>query len=135
MDHTEDGYRDIARSGLAIPGVLSVALFIRSEGSIGLQLVAAAGIDGEPLRRLEEAVANPSHPIARAFRDAAPTYNVLPTAPGGPTLRSHLPIRVTRQGGVTGVGVLAVAHDEALGGSARDALERLAARAGDLAKV
>jgi hypothetical protein len=133
MERLDDAFGDLARSGLAIPGVVSVAVFIRPEGSSGLQLAAAAGIEGEPLRRLAAAVADPSHPVARTLHDLAPTFDVLPIAPGGPALRSHVPILVARDGRVTGVGVLAVAHHQVLGASAREALELLAARAGDLA--
>jgi hypothetical protein len=134
MEQLDDGFRDLARSGLAIPGVVSMAVFIRPEGSSGLELAAAAGIEGEPLRRLVAAVADPAHPIARTLRDSAPAFDVVPTAPGGPALRSHLPIMVARDGRVTGVGVLAVAHDQVLDGRAREALELLAGRLGDLAR-
>jgi hypothetical protein len=40
-----------------------------------------------------------------------PTFDVQPTAPGGPALRSHLPLIVRRDGRDVMLGVLALAHD------------------------
>jgi hypothetical protein len=94
---------------------------VRPPGSANLELAAAAGIEGPPLDGLVAAVQSPMHPIARAMDDTAPTFDVRPMNPGGPALRSHLPLG--------GFGVLAVAHDTSLDQVARDALAELAATA------
>ena len=73
--------------------------------------MATFRLEGSALAALAEAVTNPNHPIARTIATPKPTFNVLPTAPGGPVLRSHLPLIVTRAGTDTVLGVLALAHD------------------------
>jgi hypothetical protein len=113
--------QDVVRSAIAIPDIESAAIFVRRPGSSTLELAAAEGIDGPPLDGLVAAVQNPVHPIARAMDDAVPTFDVRPMNPGGPALRSHLPLG--------GFGVLAVAHDSSLEQAARDALAELAATA------
>jgi hypothetical protein len=112
---------DIVRSALTVEGVESAAIFISRAGSLELELAAAAGIEGPPLDGLVAAVRHPDHPIARAVHDPGPTFDVRPMSPGGPALRSHLPLG--------GLAVLAVAHDRALSSDARSTLERLAASA------
>ena len=59
------------------------------------------------------------------------TVDVRPMAPGGPALRSHVPLTVTRDGRTSVLGVLALAHEAPLG---PDAVELLDAAA-DLAAV
>ncbi|HEY8819316.1 MAG TPA: GAF domain-containing protein [Candidatus Limnocylindrales bacterium] len=54
-----------------------------------------------------------------------------PTAPGGPALRSHLPLIVTRGGTDEVLGVLALAHDRPTDPEMRQVLEAAA----DLAAV
>ncbi len=55
-----------------------------------------------------------------------------PINPGGPKPRSHLPLIVTRgSGSETVVGVLALAHEDAIDAEARPVLEAVA----DLAAV
>lgn len=93
---------DIVRSALDIADIESAAIFVVDPFSGGLVLAAAAGIEGPPLDALVAAVQNPMHPIARALHDTDPTFEVRPINPGGPALRSHLPL--------DGLGVLAVAH-------------------------
>jgi hypothetical protein len=112
---------DVVRSAITIADVESAAIFVPRPGSGALELAAAAGIEGPPLDGLVAAVRNPTHPIARAKDDTAPTFDVRPMNPGGPVLRSHLPLG--------GLGVLAVAHDTSLDQVARDALAELAATA------
>ena len=63
--------------------------------------------------------------MARRLVDDEPTFDVLPMAPGGPKLRSHLPL-IAGDGGA--VGVLAVAHDSPLDEDQRAELIALAAR-------
>jgi hypothetical protein len=86
-----------------------------------LVLAAAAGIEGPPLDTLVAAVQNPMHPIARALHDTEPTFDVRPINPGGPALRSHLPL--------DRLGVLAVAHHAPLDEGARRAIVTLAQEA------
>ena len=105
----------------------SAAIFVPRPGSSALELAAAAGIEGAPLAGLVAAVQNPLHPIARAMHDAGPTFDVHPMNPGGPALRSHLPLG--------GLGVLAVAHETSVGTDERAALERLAATATELLRA
>lgn len=129
MTPRDAAFGEVASSALEIPGIVSAAIFVERTVRDGLRLAAAAGIDGEPLRRLSTAVLDPGHPIARTFRDGTPSFDVPPTAPGGPALRSHAPIVVQRDGQASCLGVLAVAHDRPLDAAARDRLTRLADRA------
>ena len=76
-----------------------------------LEIVASIGLAEQTITGLANAVSNPGHPIARTIATPVPSFNVLPTAPGGPALRSHLPLIVTRGGEDIVLGVLALAHD------------------------
>jgi GAF domain-containing protein len=89
--------------------VASAAIVVDGDG--GLQIVATFGLDDANRAGLAEAMRRPTHPIARTFGDATPTFDVQPTAPGGPVQRSHLPLIVTRGGTDRVLGVLALAHD------------------------
>jgi hypothetical protein len=111
--------------------IASAAVFTRLPGSNGLEFAAAAGIEGPAIDGLIVAVRNPEHPVTRAINDPGPTFDVRPMNPGGPALRSHLPLVVTRDGRRDVVGVLAVAHENPLSESARQSLEQLAADAAD----
>jgi hypothetical protein len=121
----------IVESAIAEAGVESAVIFARRPGSSELELAAAGGIDGPPLERLAEAVRNPAHPISRTVVDQTASFDVQPTAPGGPALRSHLPLGRDDNRG-TATGVLAVAHDRTLDMNARRVLEGLAVAAGEL---
>jgi hypothetical protein len=122
----------VVREAIGQGGIESAAIFAVRPGASGLELTAAAGIEGPPLERLAAAVQNAAHPIWRAVSDDGPTFDVLPTAPGGPALRSHLPLVGRRDGRPTVVGVLAVAHQRRLDPGARRALEGLADEAASL---
>jgi GAF domain-containing protein len=63
--------------------------------------------------------------------ETTPTFDVMPTVPGGPALRSHLPLVVTRGGTDTVLGVLALAHGEPIDSELRPVLQAVA----DLAAV
>ncbi len=95
-----------------LDGVGSIAVFVRDERTGRLEIAASHGLDDVGVVRLEDAVANPAHPVARTVTESVPSFDVLPTAPGGPRLRSHLPLVVTRDGADTVLGVLALAHDQ-----------------------
>jgi len=132
MDHQPpggDSLAAVARSAVKDLGVGSAAVFVVAPGSTDLVLGAAEGIEGPPLERLAQAVRDPAHPIARTLDEATPSFDVTPTAPGGPALRSHVPLLVDADGGMLAVGVLAVAHDDRMSPASRQALVDLAARA------
>jgi hypothetical protein len=112
---------DITRAAVELPGIASAAIFVARPGSSKLAVAAAAGIDGLALDGLVAAVQNPDHPIVRALTDVGPTFDVRPLNPGGPALRSHLPL--------AGLGVLAVSHETSLSADARRTLQDLASSA------
>jgi GAF domain-containing protein len=109
--------------------VASAAIVI--DGNLGLEIVATFGLDDANRAGLAEAIQRPGHPIARTFGDATPTFDVQPTVPGGPALRSHLPLTVTRGGTDRTFGVLALAHDRPTDAELRPVLQAAA----DLAAV
>jgi hypothetical protein len=119
----------IAEEMLGIGGIGSAAIFMVAPGSSGLELGAAAGIDGPALEGLVAAVRNPAHPVARALTDDGPTFDVRPLAPGGPALRAHLALRQPAPAAPTATGVIAVAYEAPLSEGDRDALVALAGRA------
>ena len=96
-----------------------------------LEIVASFGLDDGAAAGLTKAIARPGHPIARTMHETTPTFDVLPTGPGGPALRSHLPLVVTRGGTDSVLGVLALAHDEQIDPETRPVLQAVA----DLAAV
>lgn len=120
------GLQEVVRSAIAEAGVESAVIFSSLPGSAALELAAAAGIEGPALDGLAAAVGSPGHPISRTFRDGTAAYNVEPTAPGGPALRSHVPLVARDDDRQTVKGVLAVAHQHSLDADARRALDRLA---------
>jgi hypothetical protein len=120
-----------AREAISLADIGSAAIFVARPDSSELELRGVAGIDGPALDSLRAAVRNPDHPIRRSMHDDGPTFDVRPMNPGGPALRSHLPL-FALVGGRTAVGVLAVAHDRPLDPATRGALEALAARAAAL---
>src|SRR5262249_18481569 len=117
----------IVDEALGIDGIASAALFVRPSDSSTLELAAAAGIEGPALDGLVAAVRNPEHPVARSLFVDGPVFDVLPKAPGGPALRSHIPVRSS--GGGQALGRLAVAPASPLGRGDRVALVELAAAA------
>src|SRR4051812_12633035 len=116
-----------ADDAVEIPDIASAVIFVVQPDATALKLGAAAGINGEALDRLAAAVRDANHPIARTVVDETASFDVTPMAPGGPALRSHLPI-FNADAGV--VGVLAVAHDVKLDDSQREALTAIAEAAG-----
>jgi GAF domain-containing protein len=128
---TEQTLQDVADQALAQTGSASAAIFLL-EPSGALKLAAAAGITGQPLDRLMEAVKSPDHPIARTAQDGETAHDVMPMAPGGPALRSH----VAMVGGDAQdrvVGVIALAHQLPLTDDQRRAATELAVQAAELA--
>jgi hypothetical protein len=117
----------LALEAVAVGDVRSAAIFVPTRDGGGLSLVGAAGIDGPALDGLVAAVQQPMHPVHRALTDAGPTFDVLPMNPGGPKLRSHLPVRALAGSGPA-VAVLALAHDAPMSSSERDRLGAIAER-------
>ena len=123
-----DGLLSVVVDQLAIESAVIVA----PEPSSGRLVIVSSNGLGEPASAgLIEALRDPDHPIARTLRDPVPTFDVLPTRPGGPALRSHLPLVFTRDGSDVVLGVLALAHHHP---TAVDARQLLVATA-DLAAV
>jgi hypothetical protein len=95
------GHLDVASAAILIPGA----------GRDRLAIAASFGLPDSAVAGLAAAVGNPGHPIARTFANPVASFDVLPTAPGGPALRSHVPLVVRRHGVEVVFGVLALAHD------------------------
>lgn len=91
--------------------VESAAILIPNERRDRLEIAASVGLPDSAVAGLAAAVGNPGHPIARTFATPVASFDVLPTAPGGPAFRTHLPLVVTRDGSEVVLGVLALAHD------------------------
>jgi len=126
-----DQIQAIVDQTITVGDIESAAVFAAAEGSPELRLVAAAGIAGPALDGLVAAVQRPDHPVARALSNSGPTFDVRPINPGGPALRSHLPLRRAGTGTSAISGVLAVAHDQPTSQVIRDQLVELAARAAE----
>jgi GAF domain-containing protein len=114
------------------------AVVVVVDGADQLRIAASTGLPDAALSGLSDAIRNPGHPIARTVREPAPTFDVQPTVPGGPALRSHLPLIVASEGADAVLGVLALAHHRPLDAQARLLLEataNLAAIAVELGRV
>jgi GAF domain-containing protein len=107
------------------------AVVVVVDGPERLRIVASVGLEEPALGGLTDAIRNPGHPIAGTFSNPVSAFDVLPSVPGGPALRSHLPLVVTRDGSNTVLGVLALAHHRPLEPEPRRLLEAVA----DLASV
>jgi GAF domain-containing protein len=108
----------------------SAAIIVAGQDG-GLEIAATFGLDDAATAGLAGAIRRPTHPIARTLETLTPTFDVLPTVPGGPALRSHLPLIVTRDGNDMVLGVLALAHDRPIDPETRPILQAAA----DLAAV
>jgi GAF domain-containing protein len=111
-------------------GASSAAIVIGGRDG-ALEIAASFGLDDGAAAGLTAAIARPGHPIAWTMRETMPTFDVLPTGVGGPALRSHLPLVVTRGETDSVLGVLALAHDEPIDPETRPVLQAVA----DLAAV
>jgi hypothetical protein len=133
-DPVTPSLEDVVRDATATGTIGSAAIFLVASAPSTLHLAAAAGIEGRALDGLVAAVANPEHPVARAISDRGPTFDVRPVNPGGPRLRSHLPLVAALDDGPTVVGVLALAHDEPLSDAERQRVVELARQAASAAR-
>ncbi len=95
-------------------GVASAVVFVVNDEPGTLAPVAWVGLPDAALEALAAAASLPDHPIVRTASTREMGFDVAPTAPGGPALRSHLPLVATRGGQATVVGVLALAHQQPL---------------------
>ena len=77
----------------------------------GLRLAATAALPKPAADALGQAIQDPDHPVARTAADGLAAFDVLPMAPGGPKLRSNVPLVARVDGADRILGVLAVAHD------------------------
>ena len=91
--------------------VASAVITIVTEEPDHLAIVASAGLEDAAIGGLAAAVRDPGHPIATTVATRVSSFDVSPTRPGGPALRSHLPLIVRRGGSDVVLGVLALAHD------------------------
>jgi hypothetical protein len=131
VNFLDDSFERVAADALAQTGSASAVIFVG--GGLGeLVLAGAAGVEGEPLDRLVEAVKSPAHPVTHTASRGRPEFDVKPMAPGGPALRTHVPLRDMSGSGKT-IGVLALAHQAPLTAEQRGAAQDLAGRAADLA--
>jgi hypothetical protein len=128
MEDTDD-IQSVVEEAITVGDIDSAAIFVVGHSSGVLHLAAAAGISGQPLDGLIAAVQRPDHPVAQAVRDPGPTFDARPLNPGGPALRSHLPLRRTGAAIDETFGVLALAHDSPTSAAVRGRLTDLAARA------
>ncbi|MFI5260919.1 MAG: hypothetical protein ACHQZR_00025 [Candidatus Limnocylindrales bacterium] len=92
-------------------GIASAAIVVADARSGHLRIAASFGLGQDAEAGLAAAIGNPGHPIARTVANPVATFDVQPTAPGGPALRSHLPLTVTHDGRQRVLGVLALAHE------------------------
>jgi hypothetical protein len=90
-------------------GVESAVIMIVTDEPDHLAIVASIGLGDADLTGLAAAARDPGHPIARTVTTPVSSFDVSPTRPGGPALRSHLPLIVTRDGSDIVLGVLALA--------------------------
>jgi hypothetical protein len=130
-DTRESGLESLLAAVAEQLDIESAAIVAPDPASHRLEIVASTGLGDPAITGLTEALRDPDHPIARTFRDPDPSFDVLPTRPGGPALRSHLPLIVMRHGSDAVLGVLALAHAAPLDGDAR----QLVAAAADLAAL
>jgi hypothetical protein len=93
-------------------GAGSGAIFTRDGETGDLRIVASLGLDEDGAAGLTAAVRNPAHAVARTAATGESAFDVLPGAPGGPRLRSHLPLVIGPGDAPEVIGVLALAHDE-----------------------
>jgi len=111
--------------------VASAVITIVTEDPDHLAIVASVGLEDAAIGGLAAAVRDPGHPIARTVTTPVSWFDVSPTRPGGPALRSHLPLIVTRDGSDVVLGVLALAHDRPIDPAMRPLVQAVA----DLAAV
>ena len=103
--------------------VESAAILVPDEAREHLEIAASVGLPQAAVAGLASAVRNPDHPIARTFAAPVASFDVLPTAPGGPALRTHVPLVVTRGGVEIVLGVLALAYERPIDAGRRPILQ------------
>ena len=91
--------------------VESAVIMIVTKEPDRLAIAASIGLGDAAIAGLAAAVGDPGHPIAMTVTTPVSRFDVSPTRPGGPALRSHLPLIVRRDGSDIVLDVLALAHD------------------------
>ena len=126
------GLERLLRAAIEATGAERAVIFVQHPDRTELGVAASIGVDGADLERLASDVTkNEDHPIRRALAERAAAFDVEPIRPGGPALRSHVPLVVTRDDIDAPLGVLALAHAAPLDAPSR----RLAVAVADLAAV
>jgi GAF domain-containing protein len=97
-----------------LSGSVSAAVFLVEDQPDHLALAATYDLAEPAAGALAEAVRKPEHPVTRTATTAIAGWNVRPRAPGGPALRSHLPLTAASGSRDRVVGVVALAHQEPL---------------------
>ena len=123
MDGLEPGLQVLTDALARAAGAASAVIVIPAGRAGGLAVAASFGLGDAPRTALATAILNPDHPIARTAATGQAGFDVLPTAPGGPALRSHLPLVSTRDGADTVLGVLALAHERPIPPALRPLLQ------------
>lgn len=118
-----DGLEGLLGAMAEQAGVESAVIMVVTEPSGALVVAASVGLAEPAIVGLVAAVGDPRHPIARTVALPVPSFDVLPTRPGGPALRSHVPLTVARGGTQTVLGVLALAHNLPIAAEMRPLLE------------
>jgi diguanylate cyclase (GGDEF)-like protein len=120
-------------------GAQSAVIFGQDPDRPTVEPIASHGLDPASLESLTNAVTSLSeHPIRRSIAEGSVGFDVKPLQAGGPALRSHLPLVVTRDEVDLPLGVLAIAHEKPLTGGQRrtaTAVAQLAAVALDRARL
>jgi hypothetical protein len=132
VDGLEPGLQVLTDALARAADAVSAVVVIAGGHGGGLKIAASVGLGDAARTGLTEAMQNRYHPIARTAATAEAGFDVQPTAPGGPALRSHLPLVVTRGGTTTVLGVLALAHERPIPPALRPILQAGADLAGVL---
>ena len=113
-------------------GAESAVIFGQDPDRPTVEPIASHGLDAASLESLTAAVTSLSdHPIRRSITEGSVAFDDAPIREGGPALRSHLPLVVTRDEVDLPLGVLAIAHQNPF----NDAQRRIATAIAQLAAV
>jgi len=110
-------------------GAASGVIVVVDDSPERLAIAAAYELAGPAFDALAQAIMDPRHPIARTVETGAATYDLRPVNPGGPALRTHMPLIARRGDADHVVGVLALAHEVPIDPAVRPRLMAAADRA------
>jgi len=103
-------------------GAESAVVVVRDGVTGERTVIASAGLPEVAVAGLTAAMRDPRHPVSATFDAPVAAFDVQPTGPGGPALRSHVPITRAGRPDEPPIAVLAIAHDRSLRESDRDAV-------------